>query len=182
MNGVVGRTASGVQAHNGVHNGALVDHFADRGIGIAKGGDLRRALGRRPGQRIAQRGAGINKGGARQMQTHNFHQHLVGIGGAVKGTGAGSMIARTFGGQQFIAAHLALGIELADAGLFLIGQARWHGAGRGQHKRQMPKPQGTDEEAGDNLVANPQHDRPVKHVVGQGDGAGHGNGITRKER
>ena len=83
------------------------------------------------GQRVAQRRAGIDEGGARHVQAHDLHQHLVGVGGAVEGAGAGAVIGFGFGFQQCGAADLAFGIELADLRLLVIGKAGGHRARRG---------------------------------------------------
>ena len=44
------------------------------------------------GQRVAQRRVRVDEGGARQVQAHDLHQHLVGVGGAVEGAGAGAVV------------------------------------------------------------------------------------------
>ena len=48
------------------------------------------------GKRCSQLGIRGNKGGARNMQTHHLHQHLIGIGGAIKRAGTRSMIRACF--------------------------------------------------------------------------------------
>ena len=92
VDGVVGRAAGGVQADDAVDDRALVDHAADRRVVVAERGDRQRPLGRFARQRVAQRRAGIDEGGARHVQAHDLHQHLVGVGGAVEGAGAGAVI------------------------------------------------------------------------------------------
>ena len=49
---------------------------------------------RRAGQRLAQRRAGIDEGGVGDVQPHQLHHHLVGVGGAVEGAGARRVIGR----------------------------------------------------------------------------------------
>ncbi len=71
------------------------------------------------------------------MKPHDFHQHLVGIGGAVESAGAGAVIGLGFRLQQRGTVDLALGIELADFGLVIIGKAGGHGTGGNEHGRQM---------------------------------------------
>ena len=138
---VVGRAAGRMQADHAVDDRALVDHAADRRIVVAERGDRQRALGRFPGQRVAQRRAGIDEGGARRVQAHDLHQHLVGVGGAVEGAGARPVIGFRLGLQQFGAADLAFGIELADLGLLVVGQAGGHRPGRDEDRRQMAEGQ-----------------------------------------
>ncbi len=89
MQRVVGRAAGGMKPDDRVDEGPLVDHLACRGVIVAERGDGQRPLGRLAGQRVAKRRAGIDEGGAGHVQPHEFHQHLVGIGGAVEGAGAG---------------------------------------------------------------------------------------------
>jgi hypothetical protein len=89
VDGVVGRAAGGDQRHHGIDDRALVDDAPDRTVVLAQRGHRQRARGRRRGQRVAQGRAGIHEGGAGQLQAHRLEQHLVGIGGAVEGAGAG---------------------------------------------------------------------------------------------
>ena len=117
---VVGRAAGRMQPDDAVHDGPLVDHLADRRVGVAELGDRQRALRRLPGQRVAQRRAGIDEGRARRMQAHDLHQHLVGVRRAVEGAGARPVIGFRFGLQQLGAADLAFGIELADLRLLVV--------------------------------------------------------------
>ena len=55
---------------------------------------LGQPMHRGAGQRLAQRRAGIDEGGVGHVQPHQLHHHLVGIGGAVEGAGAGRVIGR----------------------------------------------------------------------------------------
>jgi len=92
VDGVVGGAAGGVQADNRVGEGALVQHFAERGELVAGGGDLAGAGGGGGGEGVAERGVGVDEGGAGEVQAHDFHHHLVGVGGAVESAGAGAVI------------------------------------------------------------------------------------------
>ena len=65
--------------------------------------------------------ARVDESRAGDMQPHDFHHHLVRICSAVKGTGARTMIRRSFRLKQFGAAHFTLGIKLPHALLFLVG-------------------------------------------------------------
>ena len=99
MQSMIGRAACCQQADHGIHNGFLVDNIRQSGRRVAirrQRGGLR---GRRFGQRVAQGRIGRNKCRARHMQSHEFHQHLIGIGSAVKCAGSGAVIAVTFGLQ-----------------------------------------------------------------------------------
>ncbi|MNJ62901.1 hypothetical protein D3C77_587570 [compost metagenome] len=120
---MVGRTAGGVQGNDGVDQGFFVDDLA-QGHEVAAGlGHARDLLRGFDGEGIAQRRVGIDERRARQVQAHHFHQQLVGVGGAVKGTGAGAVVGLHFRFQQLFAAGLALGIALTHVGFFLVGNA-----------------------------------------------------------
>ncbi|WP_164548585.1 hypothetical protein [Mesorhizobium sp. M7D.F.Ca.US.005.01.1.1] len=179
---MIGRAAGGVQADDAVDDRALVDHPADRRIGVAERGDRQRPLGRLARQGLAQRRAWVDEGRARRVQAHDLHQHLVGIRRAVEGAGARSMVGFGLGLQQFGASCLALGIELADLGFFVIGQAGRHRPGRNEHRRQMAEGEGCDHQPRHDLVADAEIDGGVEHVVRQADRRGHGDDIARKQR
>jgi hypothetical protein len=164
---VVGRPAGGVQADDGVDDGARIDGFTQRAVILAQIGDLGGALGGRGDHRIAQIRARIDEGGAGYVQAHNLHQHLIGVRRAVKGAGARAVIAGAFRIEQLGAVHLAFRIELANARLFSVRQAGAHGAGRQKERRQMAKAQRADQLARHDLVTGAKADRGVEHVVGQ---------------
>ncbi len=133
VQGVVGRTAGGMQRDDGVDQHALVDQLTERREAAAlwrQPGNLARGLG---GQRIAQWRARVDEGRARQMQAHHFHQHLIGVGGAVKRTGARAVVGLHFRRQQLVAPGLAFGVALAHRRLVLVGQAGWHRTSRYEH-------------------------------------------------
>ena len=70
---------------------------------------LRETVSRGPGHRLTQRRSGVDECASRNVEAHQFHHHLVGIGRPVKGAGAGTVIACGLGLEQFLAARLALG-------------------------------------------------------------------------
>ena len=102
------------------------------------------------------------------MHAHDLHQHLVGVGGAVEGAGAGRVVRSRLGFQQLLARRLALGIALADLGLLLVGQAAGHRAGGHEDRRQVAEAQRRDHQARHDLVADAQVQAGVEHVVRQG--------------
>ena len=101
------------------------------------------------------------------MEAHHLHHHLVGVGGAVEGAGALAVIARGLSLQQLLAARLALGIELADARLLLVGEARRHRAARDEDRRQMAEAKRADQHARHDLIANPEQQRALEHRVAE---------------
>ena len=169
MNGEIGRAAGRMKPDDAVDDRAFVDDAPDRRKFIAERGDLQRPLDAEHGQRVAQRRIGIDEGGARQVQAHDLHQHLVGVGRAVEGAGAGRVIGLRFRGQQIGARRLALGVELADLRLLVVGEPGGHRSRGQEHRRQMAERQRADQEARHDLVANAEIDRRVEHVVGKGD-------------
>ncbi|CAM3022640.1 hypothetical protein KOXY103107_12675 [Komagataeibacter xylinus] len=116
------------------------------------------------------------------MQAHDFHEHLVGIGRAIEGTGARRVVGFGFRIHEFVLAHLALGIKLADALLLAIGQARGHGAGGNEDGGQVAKAQRAHEQAGHDLVAYAQHGNAFIHAMAQPDGSGQRNDIAAEQR
>ena len=92
-------------------------------IGIALRGQIHRAAHAGFGQRVAQRRIRIDEGRAGQMQAHDFHQHLIGVGGAVERAGARPVIGLRLGLQQRGAADLALGEQAGASST----SRRWRG-------------------------------------------------------
>ena len=88
------------------------------------------------------------------------------------------MIRGGFRFQQLVAADLAFGIELADALLLLVGEARGHRPGRDQDLRQMPEAQGADEQPRHDLVADAEQGCPVEHAVTEADRRGKRDGVA----
>ncbi|MNU61310.1 hypothetical protein D3C71_505170 [compost metagenome] len=116
------------------------------------------------------------------MEAHDLHQHLVGIGRAIEGAGAGTMIGLGFGFQKLGATDLAFRIELANARLLVVGQARGHRTGRNEHGRQVSKGKRGNHQTRHDLVADAEIDGSVEHVVGKADTGRHGNRIAREQR
>ena len=136
---MVGRTTGGQQADHGVDDGALVDLLIERtvlaaGFGVANG-----LLGGVAGERFAHLGARVDERGTRQVQAHHFHHQLIGVGGAVEGAGAGAVVRVGLRLQQLLAAHLAFGVELANARFLLVRQAARHRACGYEHGGQVTK-------------------------------------------
>ena len=115
MDGVVGRTPGGQKGHDHVDDGLLVDDVGHAALAAA--GQFDRPLRRRCRQGVAQAGVGMDEGGGGHMQPAQLHHHLVGVGGAVEGAGAGRVIAADLAFQQGLTIDLVLGIFGADPGL-----------------------------------------------------------------
>ena len=123
--------------------------LAKRGVGQ----DLRCTL---LGEGAAQLTCGRNEAGAGQMQPHEFHQHLIGIGRAIEGTGAGSVIAGHFCGHQLVSVAKSVRKAFAHFGFLVVANARWHGAGWQKDGRQMPKGGSCDHQARNDFITNAQ--------------------------
>ena len=80
------------------------------------------------GKCLAHRGIRIKERGGRQVQAHHFHQHLIGIGCAVEGAGAGAVIRAHFAFQQGVSADFTFGKQLAGTRFFFIADAAGHWA------------------------------------------------------
>ena len=182
MDRQIGRAAGGVEADDAVDDRALVDHMADRREFIAERAQRQRALGAERRQRVAQRRVGIDERGAGQMQAHDLHQHLIGVGGAIEGAGARPVIGARFGGEQFLAARLALGVALANLRLFFVAEARGHRPGGQEDRRQMAERQRADQQAGHDLVADAKKHRRVEHLVRQRDAGRQRDDVAREQR
>jgi hypothetical protein len=116
------------------------------------------------------------------MQAHDLHQHLVGVRGAVKGAGAGAVIGAALGLEQLRPPDLALGVELADPGLLAVGQARGHGAGGHEDRRQMAEGERRHHETRHDLVADAEVERAIEHVVRERDRGGERDHVAREQR
>ncbi len=170
------------QADHAVDEAADPQHLARRGELVARGGDRQRPLGRGLGQGFPQRRARIDEAGARQVQAHDLHQHLVGVGGAVERAGAGAVIRRHLGRHQRVAADLAGGELLPDLRLLVVGQSRGHRARGNEDCGDVSERGGGDDEAGHDLVAHPEIERGVEAVVRHADRRGHRDHVAREER
>ena len=152
---MVGRSSGCEQTDGGVDDRLLIDDAAERAIVVAVPADLDQPVNRCAGQLLAKLGAGVDEGGAGNVQSHHLHHHLVRIGGAVEGAGASPMIGGGLGVEQLRAANLALGIKLADAPLLFVGEPRRHRPGRHEDRRQMAEAQRPDQSPGTILSQMP---------------------------
>src|SRR3546814_829295 len=162
VDGMIGRAAGREQAYARVDDRLFVDAARERAIVVAVPADLGQPVRRGAGQFLPQPGARIDEGGGGDVQPHHLHHHLVRIGGTVEGAGAGAVVGGRFGFEQIVAARLALGIELAHADLFLVGKAGGHRSRGNEDRRQMAEAQRADQQAGDDLVADAQQQRPLR--------------------
>ena len=178
----IGRSARRHQPHQTVHKGALVQNITDGAVIIAQVGDFQRAFGARMGQRIAQVGVGVHERRTGQVQAHELHQHLVGIGGAVERAGARTVIGCHLGLHQLVAAHFASGVLLADLGFLLVRQARGHRPRRQKDRGDVAKGRGGNDQPRHDLVANTKINRTVKGVVRQRHTGGQRDDVARKQR
>ena len=181
MDGKIGRAAGRVQPHDAVDDRAFVDDPPDRRELVAERGNRQRPLDAEHGERVAQRRVGIDERRSGQMQAHDLHQHLVGVGRAVEGAGAGRVIGLGLRGQQISAVRLAFSEELADFRFLVVAEARGHRSRGQEHRRQMAEGKGDDQEARHDLVADPEIDRGVEHVVRKGDRGRERNDIAREQ-
>ena len=99
MQRVVGGATSSVKADNRINKTAFIQHPSDRpwAFPLAADGDC--SLASFNIQRMTQITMGVFKRRPGQMQPHDFHQHLVGIGRAVESTRARAVIGFGFGLQ-----------------------------------------------------------------------------------
>ena len=180
---VVGGATGGQQRHHGIDDAAFVHQHPYRWNRVGGTGALppKDRAHRLAGQFLTQVLAGVDKGGAGHVQAHGFEQHLVAVGGAVKGAGAGAVVGGRFGLQQLGTAHQALRRLLTHLGLGVVRQARGHRAGRHKHRGQVAKMQGADQQPGHDLVAHAQHQRAMKHIMAQRHRSGHGDHIAAEK-
>ena len=139
-----------------------------RPVVVALRGDLRGALGRRARQRGAQRRARIDEGGARQMQAHRLHQHLVASWPCHRRCRCPARDRMpTSARSNSVAPDLAFGIELPDARFLGVRQAARHRPARHEDHRQMAERERAHEQARHDLVADAERKGRVEHAVGQ---------------
>ena len=181
VDGVIGRAAGGEQPHHAVYQRGFIQHAAHRGV-VAAAGQLQHAARGFGGQRFAQRRSRIHEARAGQVQAHEFHQHLVGVGGAVEGAGAGAVVAGLLGAQQFGAVGAALRKCLAHLCLLPVRQSRGHRTRRHQNGRQVAEGQRGDAQPRHNLVANSEQQRAVEEIVGERNRRGLRNHIAAQQR
>ncbi len=127
VQGVVGGAARGHQADDGVDDGFHIDDLGHDRLARLCELDATQRGGADEG--FAQGRAGIDEGGAGQMEAHQLHHHLVGVGGAVEGAGACGVVGGGFSFEQLVARDLAECEELTDFRFFLVVDAGGHGAG-----------------------------------------------------
>ena len=179
---MIGRAAGGEEADRGVDDGAFVHHPAHRPVIRAVLADGRQPVDRSAGERRAQRRAGRDERRAGDVQPHQFNHHLVGIGGAVEGAGAGRVIGLAFAFQQIGTGRLAFGIELADLLLFLVADPRRHRAGGDEDRRKEPEAQRADNETRHDLVTDAKQRHAIEHRVAERDRSGQRDSITAEQR
>ncbi len=112
---------------------------------------------------------GLTKAAFGHVQPHQLHHHLVGVGGAVEGAGAGRS-GRS--GSRPAAARpcrLALGIELANALLLLVGRPDGIGPPGTNSTGRWPKRSAPISRPGHDLVADAEQSRGVEHAVAERD-------------
>ena len=97
VQGVVGGAPGGQQTHDAVDDDFGIDLVAHARVGRLA--ELHRTLHRRVGEGFAQGRARVDKRRARQVQAHDLHQHLVGVGGTIEGAGAGAVVGRLLGSK-----------------------------------------------------------------------------------
>ncbi len=134
------------------------------------------------GQRLAQRRVGVDKRRTRKVQPHEFHQHLVGVCGAVEGAGANAMIAGHLCRHQRLAPNLAGGKRIAHAGFFVVRQAARHWPRGHEHRRNMTEGGRSHHQTGHDLVADAQEQRRVKGVMRQRNPCGECDHVAREQR
>ena len=123
----------------------------------------------------------VDEGSTRHMQAHGLEQHLVAVGRAVEGAGAGAVIGRALGGEQFLATGQSLCGAFAHARLLRVGQPGRHRPGRHEDARQMSEVQRADQQPRHDLVAHPEQQRRVEDIVRQRHRGAHGDGVAREQ-
>ena len=179
MDRMVGRSACREQPDARIDDRLFVDAAPERPI---LGAHCRQPVRRGTGQGGTQRRARIDEGATGHVQPHHLHHHLVRVCGAIEGAGAGRMIRRGLGLEQFGARRLALGEKLANALFFLVGQPRRHRPGGDQDRGQVAEAQRADQQAGDDLVTDAEQRDAVEHAMAQRDRGTQCDRVAAKER
>jgi len=112
------------------------------------------------------------------MQPHHLRHQLIGVGGAVKSAGAGTVVGVGLIVKHLRPADLTLDKALPGPGLVFIGNPRLHGAGRHQKHGQMAELKSAHEQTWHDFVADPEQQDAVKDIMGQADNRGHGNDVA----
>ena len=92
------------------------------------------------------------------------------------------MIGTAFGLKELVFSNLSFGIKLPDPLLFLIGKPRGHRSTRDKKHRQMAEAKRTDQQARDNLVANPEQCRGIEHSVAERDRRSKRDDVAAEQR
>ena len=179
---MVGRSAGRQQADRGVDDRLFIHHPRHRTIVLPLAADFGEAVHRLAGQRRTQRGVGWHKGRSRNVEPHQLHHHLVRIGRAIEGAGAGGVIAGALALQQVGPRCLAFGVKLADLLLVLVGQAGRHRPAGHEDRRQVAKAQRADELARHDLVADAQDRHAIEHRVAHRHGGRQRDHIAAEQR
>ena len=179
VQGVVGGAARGHQADDGVDDGFHIDDVGHDRLARLCELDATQRGGADEG--FAQGRAGIDEGGAGQMEAHQLHHHLVGVGGAVEGAGACGVVGGGFSFEQLVARDLAECEELTDFRFFLVVDAGGHGAGWRENHGQVAEGQRADDEAGHDLVACAEHEACIERIVRHCDGGRESDHIAREQ-
>ncbi len=116
------------------------------------------------------------------MQPHDLHHHLVGIGRAVERAGPGTVIGFGLRLQQGGAVDLALGEELPDLGLLVVGEPGGHRPGRDEDGRQVTEGQRPDDQARHDLVADAEIYGGIEGLMRQGDSGRERDHLAREQR
>ena len=181
MKRVVGGASRGEQPDASVDDGFLIDAQSERPI-VSPDADLAQPVRRRAGESGAQLGAGIDESAAGDVESHHLHHHLVAVRGAKEGAGSRPVVRRRFGFEQFLAPDFALRIQLPDALLFLVGEARGHRTSGNKDHRQMAEAQATYQQPWNDLVAYPEQKRAFKHRMAERNCRCHRNHIAAEQR
>ena len=155
--------------------------MSDRREGIAFRDQLQRAPGAEFRQRVAQRRVRIDERSPGQMQAHDLHQHLIGVRRPVERAGSRAVIRLGLGVQQLGPRRLALGEQLANLRLFVVGQARGHRPGGQEHGGQVAERERADQQAWHDLVADAEIDRRVEHLVRERHRRGKRDDVAREQ-
>ncbi len=159
----------------------LVDDFTDRHEVAILFGQTRDLMRGFTGQRITQWRVRVDERGPRQVQAHDFHQQLVGVGSAVEGAGTRAVVGLHLRFQQLFAGGFAFGVLLAYVGFFLVGNPRDHRPARDENRRQVTEAQRAHHQARHDLVADAEHQRTIEHVVRERHGSRHGNDFAARQ-
>ncbi len=115
------------------------------------------------------------------MEAHDLHHHLIGVGGAVEGAGAGLMVGAGFAFEELGGGDEAFGVPLTEVLALVVGEAGGHGAAGDEDGGEMAEGERADDEAGDDLVADAEVDGGVEGLVRECDGGGEGDDVAGEE-